>query len=91
MLVLGIAIQSGDPVLGASMMFAMAWGMGVVLITVGVGAGHLLPKAGGWMDIIKYVFGVLLIGVAIYLMTPLQDVPILLVWGTCGKALVSWY
>jgi thiol:disulfide interchange protein DsbD len=82
MLVLGIAIQSGDPVLGASMMFAMAWGMGVVLITVGVGAGHLLPKAGGWMDIIKYVFGVLLIGVAIYLMTPLQEVPILLVWGT---------
>jgi len=46
MLVLGIAIQSGDAVLGASMMFAMAWGMGVVLITVGVGAGHLLPKAG---------------------------------------------
>ena len=82
MLVLGIAIQSGDPVLGASMMFAMAWGMGVVLITVGVGAGHLLPKAGGWMDVIKYVFGVLLIGVAIYLMTPLQEVPILLVWGT---------
>ena len=82
MLVLGIAIQSGDPVLGASMMFAMAWGMGVVLITVGVGAGHLLPKAGGWMDTIKYVFGVLLIGVAIYLMTPLMEVPLLLLWGT---------
>jgi thiol:disulfide interchange protein DsbD len=82
MLVLGIAIQSGDPVLGASMMFAMAWGMGVILITVGVGAGHLLPRAGGWMDIVKYVFGVLLIGVAIYLMTPLEEVPLLLVWGT---------
>jgi thiol:disulfide interchange protein DsbD len=81
MLVLGIAIQSADPVLGASMMFAMAWGMGVVLITVGVGAGHLLPKAGGWMDVVKYVFGVLLIGVAIYLMTPLMQVPILLLWG----------
>ncbi|WP_455203503.1 protein-disulfide reductase DsbD, partial [Kaarinaea lacus] len=81
MLVLGIAIQSGDPVLGASMMFAMAMGMGVILIMVGVGAGHLLPKAGAWMDIIKYVFGVLLIGVAIYLMTPLQQVPILLLWG----------
>ena len=81
MLVLGIAIQSGDPVLGASMMFAMAMGMGVLLVMVGVGAGHLLPKAGGWMDIIKYVFGVLLIGVAIYLMTPLMDVPILLLWG----------
>jgi thiol:disulfide interchange protein DsbD len=82
MLVLGIAIQSGDPVLGASMMFAMAWGIGVVLIIVGVGAGHLLPKAGAWMDIVKYVFGVLLIGVAIYLLTPLEEVPLLLVWGT---------
>jgi thiol:disulfide interchange protein DsbD len=81
MLVLGIAIQSGDAVLGASMMFAMAMGMGVVLVTVGVGAGHLLPKAGAWMDIVKYVFGVLLIGVAIYLLTPLQGVPILLLWG----------
>ncbi|MCI0506106.1 MAG: protein-disulfide reductase DsbD [Gammaproteobacteria bacterium] len=81
MLVLGIAIQTGDPVLGASMMFAMAWGTGVVLIAVGVGAGHMLPKAGAWMDIVKYVFGVLLIGVAIYLMTPLEAVPILLLWG----------
>jgi thiol:disulfide interchange protein DsbD len=81
MLVLGIAIQSGDPVLGASMMFAMAMGMGVFLVMVGVGAGHLLPKAGGWMDVVKYVFGVLLIGVAIYLMTPLEAVPILLLWG----------
>jgi thiol:disulfide interchange protein DsbD len=53
----------------------------VFLIMVGVGAGHLLPKAGGWMDNVKYVFGVLLIGVAIYLLTPLQSVPLLLLWG----------
>lgn len=88
MLVLGIAIQAGDPVLGASMMFAMAMGMGVILVMVGVGAGHLLPKAGVWMDTIKYIFGALLIGVAIYLLTPLQAVPVLLLWGiffiVCG-------
>jgi thiol:disulfide interchange protein DsbD len=88
MLVLGIAIQAGDPVLGASMMFAMSMGMGVILVMMGVGAGHLLPKAGTWMDTIKYIFGVLLIGVAIYLLTPLQSVPLLLLWGTffitCG-------
>ena len=88
MLVLGIAIQAGDPVLGASMMFAMSMGMGVILVMMGVGAGHLLPKAGTWMDTIKYIFGALLIGVAIYLLTPLQGVPLLLLWGTffiaCG-------
>lgn len=88
MLVLGIAIQAGDPVLGASMMFAMSMGMGVILVMMGVGAGHLLPKAGTWMDTIKYIFGALLIGVAIYLLTPLQGVPILLLWSiffiVCG-------
>ena len=88
MLVLGIAIQAGDPVLGAAMMFAMSMGMGVILIMMGVGAGHLLPKAGTWMDTIKYIFGALLIGVAIYLLTPLQNVPILLLWSVffivCG-------
>ncbi len=88
MLVLGIAIQAGDPVLGASMMFAMSMGMGVILIMMGVGAGHLLPKAGVWMDTIKYVFGALLIGVAIFLLTPLQAVPVLLLWSiffiVCG-------
>jgi thiol:disulfide interchange protein DsbD len=88
MLVLGIAMQTGDPILGASMMFSMSMGMGIILIMMGVGAGHLLPKAGAWMDTIKYIFGALLIGVAIYLLTPLAAVPILLLWGiffiVCG-------
>ena len=88
MLVLVVAIQAGDPILGASMMFAMAMGMGVFLVMMGVGAGHLLPKAGTWMDTIKYIFGALLIGVAIYILTPLQAVPVLLLWGiffiVCG-------
>jgi thiol:disulfide interchange protein DsbD len=55
---------------------------------MGVGAGHLLPKAGTWMDTIKYIFGALLIGVAIYILTPIEAVPVLLLWGiffiVCG-------
>ncbi|GMR09046.1 MAG: protein-disulfide reductase DsbD [Gammaproteobacteria bacterium] len=80
MLVLGIAIKAGDPALGAAMMFSLALGMGVFLVIIGVGAGHLLPKAGVWMRAIKQFFGALLIGVAIYLLTPLSDVPVLLLW-----------
>ncbi len=78
---LGVAIANRDPVLGGSIMFAMALGMGVILIAVGVGAGYLIPKAGGWMNTIKHVFGVLLLAVAIYLLGALPEVPVLLLWG----------
>ena len=78
---LGVAISKGDAVLGAVMMFAMALGMGVPLILLGLGAGKLLPKAGMWMDKIKYIFGALLLGVSIYLFSTLGLVSPLILWG----------
>ena len=78
--VLGVAIASKDPVLGGAIMFAMAHGQGVILVAVGVGAGFLLPRAGAWMDRVKYVFGVMLLGVAIYLLGFLPQVPVLILW-----------
>ena len=77
---LSIAIAKGSASLGALIMFAMAMGMGIPLILLGMGAGHLLPKAGAWMDKVKYVFGVLLVGVAIYLLSILPAVPVLYLW-----------
>lgn len=77
---LGIAITKGDPALGGALMFAMAMGMGVPLIALGFGAGHLIPKAGKWMDHVKHVFGVMLLAVAIYLLGVLPEVPVLLLW-----------
>lgn len=78
--VLGIAMKSQDPVLGGAIMFSMALGMGVVLIAIGFGMGGLMPKAGAWMDNVKYTFGVLLLGVAIYLLGILPQVPVLYLW-----------
>lgn len=63
--------QSRDVVLGGSALFAMALGMGVPLLVVGASAGALLPKAGPWMETVKRFFGVVLLGVAIYLVSPL--------------------
>jgi thiol:disulfide interchange protein DsbD len=63
--------QSRDVVLGGSALFAMALGMGTPLLVVGASAGALLPKAGPWMDTVTRFFGVLLLGVAIYLISPL--------------------
>jgi len=80
MAVLGLAIQRGDPVLGGAIMFSMAWGMGVFLVAIGLGAGFILPRAGAWMDRVKQAFGVLLLAVAIYLLGVIPEVPVLYLW-----------
>jgi thiol:disulfide interchange protein DsbD len=63
--------QSRDALLGASALFSMALGMGVPLMAVGVSAGTLLPKAGPWMQTVKNFFGVVLLGLAIWIMSPI--------------------
>ncbi|GJL81478.1 MAG: hypothetical protein DHS20C01_11120 [marine bacterium B5-7] len=77
---LAIAITQGDPLLGALMMSAMSFGMGVFLVAIGFGAGFLLPRAGAWMERVNYVFGVMLLAVAIYLLGAIPEVPVLLLW-----------
>lgn len=62
--------QTHNVVLGGAALFAMALGMGVPLLLVGLSAGTLLPRAGGWMNAVKAFFGVTLLAVAIYLITP---------------------
>jgi thiol:disulfide interchange protein DsbD len=62
--------QSHNAVMGGCALFAMAVGMSVPLILVGVSAGALLPKAGMWMDAVKRFFGVLMLGVGWWLVAP---------------------
>ena len=62
--------QTGDGWKGGWALFAMALGMGVPLLAMGVGGGSLLPRAGAWMNAVKGFFGVLLLGVAIWLISP---------------------
>src|SRR5205814_344789 len=62
--------RSGDVVLGGAALFALATGMGLPLIAVGVSEGALLPKAGPWMVAVRKLFGVLLLGVALWIITP---------------------
>ncbi|MEA3411230.1 MAG: protein-disulfide reductase DsbD [Pseudomonadota bacterium] len=60
--------DTGDAVMGGMALFALSMGMGAPLLVIGTSAGKLLPKAGPWMDTTKAVFGVLLLGVAIWLL-----------------------
>jgi len=62
--------QTGDAVLGGTALFTMALGMGVPLLLVGLSAGTLLPKAGPWMESVKKGFGFILLGTALWLISP---------------------
>jgi thiol:disulfide interchange protein DsbD len=78
--------QSGDAVLGGAALFAMGIGMGVPLLLIGASAGKVLPRAGAWMDAVKAVFGVLMLGVALTMLerlmpTYISEMIMLLAWG----------
>ena len=75
--------QTGDAVLGGLALFAMGLGFGVPLVVIGTSTGKLLPKAGGWMDVVKRIFGVVMLGVAIwFLQRILPEMITLLLWAT---------
>ena len=60
--------QTGDAVLGGLALFVMSMGMGLPLLAIGIGAGKYMPKPGGWMMVVSKVFGVVMLGVAIWMM-----------------------
>jgi thiol:disulfide interchange protein DsbD len=68
--------QTHDVVLGGVALFAMALGMGMPLLALGLSAGALLPKAGAWMNVIRNFFGVLMLGMAIWLISPVIAVAV---------------
>jgi thiol:disulfide interchange protein DsbD len=62
--------QTNNVLLGGIGLFALAIGMGVPLLLIGASAGSLLPKAGGWMTIVRNLFGVVMLAVAAYIVWP---------------------
>ncbi|WP_458527313.1 protein-disulfide reductase DsbD [Onishia taeanensis] len=82
--------STGDATMGGLGLLALALGMGVPLLLVGTFGATLLPRSGAWMQGIKSAFGVLLLGVAIWLIARLLPGPLtLLLWGALatGSAL----
>jgi thioredoxin:protein disulfide reductase len=79
--------QTRDVWLGGTALFALAAGMSVPLLLVGASAGALLPKAGAWMDELKRLFGLLLIGVALWTVQSVLPAPLVLaLWGALAVA-----
>ena len=86
--------QTRDLLLGGAALFALACGMSVPLLLLGLSAGRLLPRAGAWMERVKTVFGVLLLGTALWLVSPVLPATVtMLVLGVgvlVGAALLGW-
>lgn len=73
--------QTGDAALGGWALFVMALGMGAPLLAVGVASRSLLPKVGPWMEGVKKAFGVLLLAVALWMLTPvIPPLAVMLGW-----------
>lgn len=79
--------QTGDLLQGFLALYVLSMGMGVPLLIIGTSGGKLLPRAGAWMNIIKTVFGFLLIAVSIVMLgriwTGVVSDVLWSLWGIC--------
>ena len=88
---LAVIGQSGDVFRGGAALFAMSLGMGAPLLLVGASAGALLPRAGAWMDTVKQVFGIMMLGVAIWMLGRILPGPVTLgLWAALAFVTGYW-
>jgi thiol:disulfide interchange protein DsbD len=80
--------QTGQLMRGGAALFAMSIGMGTPLLLVGASAGKLLPKAGPWMELVKRLFGVMMLAVAVWMLERIVPARLgLLLWAVPAFAL----
>jgi thioredoxin:protein disulfide reductase len=88
---LAVIGQSGDVFRGGAALFAMSLGMGAPLLLVGASAGALLPRVGAWMDTVKQVFGIVMLGVAIWMLSRILPGPVTLgLWAALAFLTGYW-
>jgi len=88
---LTLAAKEGDMFLGFLSMFVLGNGLGLPLLIIGTTGGKFMPKAGTWMDIVKYTAGVILLAIAISMLERISFIPVVYIMGlwavlfiTCG-------
>ncbi len=89
--------NSGNPVIGGGILFFLALGMGVPLLLFGMGQGMFLPKTGPWMSKVKIVFGMMMLGMAIWMLSRILSETVvkglwllLLVGAAFGLSVWTW-
>lgn len=79
--------QTRDALLGGLSLFSLGLGMGLPLLMIGTSASRLLPRAGAWMDTTKAIFGIMMLGLAIWMLN--RVVPLEVTMALTGVLLVS--
>ncbi len=71
--------NKGNVVLGFSLFFVLALGLGVPFLILGIFSGSLakIPRSGAWMVWVRTIFGFILVGMAIYFLKSLFPNPLL--------------
>ena len=66
--ILTLIARDGDLVKGATLMFFYALGMGLPFLVLGTFSQAIsrMPKSGAWMEVVKSVFGLMMLGAGIY-------------------------
>ena len=82
--------QTGQLVRGGAALFAMSIGMGTPLLVVGASAGKLLPRAGAWMDLIKKLFGVMMLAVAAWMLARIVPERLALLLWAIPALILAW-
>lgn len=91
---LAFVAKSENPALGLLSLMAFGLGMSVILLVVGTfsAVANRLPRAGAWMEEVKYAMGIALLYVGIgFLMPFLGDVSELMVYGCASFAASAFY
>lgn len=84
--------QSGDLVLGFTALYALSLGMGIPLIAFAVTGGKLLPRAGGWMNIVKVTFGFMMLVVAlVFIERLMENLWTNLAWAVLGLSTFGYF
>lgn len=62
-----------DPYFGFLMFFVLALGLGFPYLFLAIFSGKIkkLPRAGEWMEAVERIFGIILVGMALYFLLPL--------------------
>ncbi len=68
---LSIIVIAHNVLLGVGLLYAISLGMGIPILMIALFGNKIMPKSGSWMNIVKYILGILIIVVSVYLVLPL--------------------